>query len=102
MIIYSVSVSIEKSVAEDWKEWMLAHHIPEVMDTGCFESYTMCKMLEPLVDKQAITYNIQYRCLSEEVLSRYQKEYAPDLQASHNLRYNNRFHAFRSILAVVS
>ncbi|MBX7241900.1 MAG: DUF4286 family protein [Bacteroidia bacterium] len=100
MIIYSVSVSIDKKIADEWKSWMLSKHIPDVMATGCFEGYQMSKMLEPTVDDEADTYNIQYKCVSMEILDKYRNEFSPALQAEHSEKYKGRFAAFRSILEV--
>lgn len=102
MIIYSVSVSIDKSIAEEWKAWMLAKHIPDVMATGSFESYQMAKMIDPEVEEGSETYNIQYQCLSMEVLDKYRKYFSPKLQTEHNEKYKGRYAAFRSILEIVS
>ena len=36
MYIYNVTVSIEKSLADEWLTWMKTIHIPEVLATGYF------------------------------------------------------------------
>ena len=36
MLLYNVTVSIDKSIKEDWVSWMKKKHIPDVMNTGCF------------------------------------------------------------------
>ena len=59
MIIYNVTVNIEESIADEWKNWMINTHIPEVMDTQLFIKATMTKVL---VNEEmgGITYSIQY------------------------------------------
>jgi len=98
MIIYSVTVSVEKSIAEDWRTWMLDVHIPDVLATECFTSFSLQKILEPVVDENMVTFNVQYSAKNMEVYDLYRTLYAPKLQKEHSKRYENRFVAFRTIL----
>lgn len=97
MIIYSVTVAIEKAFAQDWQDWMLAHHIPEVIATGCFVGYKFHKQLEPAPEEGFITYNTRYECESLEKLATYQQHFAPALQKDHATRYEGKFKAFRNV-----
>ena len=45
MILYSVTVSIDPTVAEDWLDWMRKVHIPDVMATQCFTESRISKIL---------------------------------------------------------
>ena len=36
MIVYNVTVNIDKNIVDDWLTWMKEIHIPEVMKTGFF------------------------------------------------------------------
>lgn len=101
MIIYNVTVKIERSIHGDWVDWMRNVHIPEVMATGYFTKSTMLRLLEPPADEEGITYAIQYTCNNIEALRRYQEEESPALQAKVAERYEGKFFAFRTILKVV-
>ncbi len=102
MIIYSVTVSINKSVEDDWLRWMKEKHIPDVMNTGCFTSYRITRLLSPeSYDPDSTTYNIQYTLESLEKLQEYQHIHASPLQKEHEERYAGKFHAFRTILKEV-
>lgn len=98
MIIYSVTISLESEIFEEWKSWMLEHHIPAVMRTGFFTKYHMNILLEPPAEPGTITVNIQYECKSLADYSSYQEKDAPNLQAQHSERYKDRFVAFRTLL----
>lgn len=97
MIIYSVTVSIVEEIASEWQEWMLGHHIPEVIATGCFVGYVFHKQLDPPAEAGYITYNTRYECESLEILATYQKEFAPALQKDFANRYEGKFKAFRNV-----
>lgn len=97
MIIYSVTVSIATAFAQDWQDWMLKHHIPEVIATGYFVGYKFHKQLEPAAEEGFVTYNTRYECNSLEELTAYQQHFAPALQKDHAARYEGNFKAFRTI-----
>jgi hypothetical protein len=98
MIIYNVTVNIDDRVRDDWKDWMLSVHIPEVMDTGFFTEYKFCRLMNE--EPQGTTFAIQYFCPSMKRLQQYLDDFAPDLQKSHTERYKDKFVAFRTFLEV--
>jgi hypothetical protein len=100
MILYNVTISIDKRVESEWLRWMKSVHIPQVMATGCFQEYRMLKMLHE-DNMDSTSYAIQYLCAGLEEIRRYQAEYAEALQQEHSLRYPNLFASFRSLLEVV-
>lgn len=98
MIIYSVTVSIENELADDWLQWMQAVHIPAVMATGYFKGYTLQQVLEPVVDPDRINYNVLYEVESRETLEDYQQTAAPALQREHQKRYGENALAIRVVM----
>lgn len=98
MIIYNITVSlVDPTIQEEWLNWMKTKHIPEVMDTGCFISNKICK----LIADDEITYAIQYTCKDLATLEKYQTEFSPSLQEEHKKKYRGKFGAFRSLLEIV-
>ena len=68
MIIYSVTISLSPEIEEDWKNWMISKHIPDVMKTDMFVDKKMTKVIDGH-EEGAINYNIQYTCQSLEKLT---------------------------------
>ncbi len=103
MIIYNVTVSIEKQTEKEWVEWMRTVHVPEVIATGCFIEARMSKvMTEGMYEETPDpSYSIQYLCKTQQDYERYQTEFAPQLQQAHTQKYANKFGAFRTLLDVV-
>ena len=99
MIIYNVTVKIEKDVHDEWLHWMQTKHIPDVMDTGIFREYRLTKVL--VNEEDGATYSIQYLCDSTADLHKYQVNHAPALQAEHTEKYKDKFVAFRTLLEMV-
>jgi hypothetical protein len=100
MIVYNVTINIDREVESEWKRWMKSVHIPEVLATNCFENARMLKMMYE-EESQGTTYAVQYMAKSMEMIEQYQREFAEALQAEHSSRYKNKFVVFRSLLEEV-
>ncbi len=101
MILYNVTVSVEDGVADEWLEWMRAHHLPEVMATGYFVSHRLSRMIQPAPEPGTTTFAVQYYCTSQEKLTHYLERCAPRLREEHNRRYGHRAQAFRTVLEIL-
>jgi hypothetical protein len=100
MLLYNVTVTIDKDINEEWVHWMRTVHIPDVMMTGMFISYRMSRLLgHEHVDSEI--YSTQYLVKDMAHLLRYQEEFAPELQRQHSERYDGKYAAFRTLMEVV-
>ncbi len=100
MILYNVTIKINARTEADWLEWMRSVHIPDVMNTGLFESYKLCRLLHN-DDEGGTSYAIQYFCENMETFQHYQNNQAPTLQAEHTERYKGQYVAFRTLMEVL-
>ena len=100
MIIYTVTIHIEKDVEKKWLLWMKKEHIPEIMNLEIFNKNKMFKILHPHENMQQNykSYCIQYYCESIDHYNLYQNKYAKKLQKNHSIKYANKFKASREIL----
>jgi len=96
MILYNVTVSVDLEIEEEWVKWMKAHHIPDVMATGCFVDWKMFKVL--LQKEDSVTYSIQYFSKDLKHLQQYHSQYAKGLQITHQEKYLEKVVAFRTVL----
>ena len=101
MISYNVTVNVEDEIREEWLNWMKSTHLPEVMATGMFLSHQMFRLITMQVDETGTTYVIQYFLESMDHYNRYQKEFAPALQAQTRKAFGEKFTAFRSVMEQV-
>jgi len=99
MILYNVTVSIDDSVHDEWLEWMMTKHIPDVLATGLFIENKIFKIITEEGNEN--TYSIQYFLRSIEDYEKYQREFAPKLQFEHSDKYKDKFVAFRTIMESV-
>jgi hypothetical protein len=99
MFIYNVTVNISPDIQHEWLNWMQEIHVPDVMKTGCFVDSQILRVL--FVEDEGSTYSVQYRFLDMSDIERYQKEFAPALQADHKNKFGDKYVAFRTILEIV-
>ena len=99
MFIYNVTVNIAEDAHNEWLRWMKETHIPDVMKTGCFIDSQMLKVL--YVDDEGHTYSVQYKYLEMEDIEKYQKEFAPSLQADYKKKFEGKYAAFRTLLQIM-
>ncbi|WP_179333752.1 DUF4286 family protein [Winogradskyella costae] len=98
MIIYNVTLNIDKSISKEWLEW-IKEHIPLVLATGHFKEAKLTKVL--VEDDEADTYSVQYRAHSREDLTTYYTEHAERLKQDGLQRFGDKVLAFRTELEVV-
>ena len=98
MIIYNVTVNIDKSITKEWLEW-IKEHIPQVLATGKFKEAKLTKVL--VEDDETDTYSIQYRAHSREALDSYYTKDAERLKQDGLKRFADKMLAFRTELQVI-
>ena len=99
MIIYNVTVSIDKAVETEWLDWMKNTHIPDVINTQLFLDCTISRVLSEEIGGQ--TYAVAYSCKSMEDYNLYKTKFATELQEEHREKFAGKFAAFRTLLEVV-
>ena len=96
MIIYNVTCNVENEILEEWLQWMLETHIPDVMQTGFFLEANINKVISSNDD--GTTYAISYSCENMKNLHEYQLKFSSELQRKHINRYGEKVVSFRTIL----
>lgn len=101
MIIYNVTINIDESVHEQWLNWMQTKHIQEMLNTGCFKSARLVKVL---VEEEmgGVTYSVQYLAETKEALEDYKQNHAPLLRNEGMNLFADKMLAFRTDLEIIS
>ena len=100
MIIYNVTIKVEQSIADAWLQWLLNEHIPDIMQTGCFSSHKVVRLLE-VDETEGPTYAIQYHADSKADYNRYIEIHASHMRQKSFDKWGNGFMAFRSVMQVI-
>ena len=100
MIIYNVTIKVNWAIAEDWLQWMQQTHIPDVLNTGCFEKHQLIRLLET-DETEGPTYAVQYYTSALSRYDNYLQNFAPKLREETVNKWGDKFIAFRSLMQVV-
>jgi hypothetical protein len=100
MILYNVTIGIDKEIESEWVDWMKSEHIPEILNTGIFFQHKFYKVLSH-DDETSVSYCIQYFTENIEEFNLYLKDHAPIFVEKHRAKYKDRHVAFRTLLEEV-
>lgn len=101
MIIYNVTIKVDKSIAAEWLAWLKEEHIPEVTGTGCFTSANILRLLD-IDESEGPTFAIQYMAESKALYNRYTELFAGPMRQKSFEKWGDKFIAFRSVMQVVN
>lgn len=100
MVVYNVTISLDKSIAIEWTKWMKEVHIPSIMETGHFRDCKLCRV-QDVEEEGGMTFAVMYTAKSKEDLDAYHENHAPRLQQEHTAKFSGKFAAFRTMLNVL-
>lgn len=101
VVIYNVTVKVEKSVADDWLRWQIQEHGPQIIATNCFSKFVALRLLEQ-DDEDGVTYAIQYFADTRQNYERYLAEFADHFKKESQIKWGQKFIAFRTLMQVVN
>ena len=101
MLIYNVTVSINKTHEAEWVQWMKQVHIPHVLNTGLFTQHQFYKVLSH-DDEATSSFCTMYYVERLNNFERYLNEFAPALRAEVDQKFGGQYAAFRTLLEEVS
>jgi hypothetical protein len=100
MIIYSVTISIDNEVHDQWFKWMKNNYIPDLLSSGLIVENKILKLLTE-VDNQGTTYSFQYYLNNMNDYNQLEHTILPAVQNSLYDLYKNRYVEFTTLLEVV-
>jgi hypothetical protein len=100
MIIYNITIKIEWSIAENWLDWMRSAHIPEVIETGCFDRHQLVRLLQ-VDETEGPTYAVQYYATTLSKYDAYLQHHAPALQKKISDKWGEKYIDYRTLMQVV-
>ena len=100
MIIYNVTLKVDKEIVAEWLQWMKEVHMPELMKTGLFSENKLCRLLEQ-DETDGATFVAQYFCKSMTEYNKYISEHSQVMREKGMQLFGGKFAAFRTVMEVV-
>ena len=101
MLIYNVTVSVNKTIETDWVQWMKDVHIPHVLNTGLFTGHQFYKVLSH-DDPSTSSFFTMYFVSALDNFVKYLNDFAPALRQEVDKRFGGQYAAFRTLLEEVT
>jgi hypothetical protein len=98
MVIYEVTLTIQSSIAGEYRTW-LDRHIGELLQIDGFEAATTYEQVDTVEDHVVIV--VQYSMRDLESLDRYFATDAVRMRAAAVERFGSQFSASRRVLRLV-
>ena len=99
MILYNITILVDKSIEQEWLEWITIKHIPNVLKTGCFLSAKINRIINNNEPNQS--FAISYECESMKKMHLYKTKYSKKLSNDYLERFGNKTDSFRTLLEVI-
>lgn len=101
MIIYNVTIKVDREIRDEWLHWLKNEHIPDMISTGCFTHAVILHLIEA-DDHEGATYAIQYHTESQALYDRYIEKFSDSMRKKGTGKWGDRFIAFRTVMEVVN
>lgn len=96
-VAYEVNLSVDATVAEDFRRW-LAEHVHEILALPGFVAARTWRVADPPPPAGTVQWCVQYTLSDRAELQRYLQDHAPRLRAAGVARFGDRFSASRRVL----
>lgn len=100
MILYNVTIKVHDSIHKEWLQWLKEIHVPDVMQTQCFSSFKILRLLE-IDETEGPTYAVQYFAESKALFNLYIEKFAKQMRDNSFTKWGDKFIAFRSVMQIV-
>ena len=100
MLLYNVTIGIDRAVEQQWLTWMRERYIPAALSSKLFLDSKMFKVLHD-DDEATVSYSVQFFAQSIVEVSEYLEKFEPALGGELMNRFKDRHVAFRTLLEEV-
>ncbi|MCH7398835.1 DUF4286 family protein [Belliella sp. DSM 107340] len=100
MILYNITVNVEKDVEKEWLDWMKNTHVPYIMETGLFVENKMFRIMHDSEDG-GINYSVQFFAKDMQSVMTYQNTYFDAHNAIVQQKFPKKLAIFMTLLESV-
>jgi len=97
MLLYNVTVGIDKEIETQWLAFIKSNYGPRVIGTGLFLDFKVYKVLTH-DDDTSVSYSMQFFSDSIENVLLYLNKHAPAIVEDHRRQFKDRHIVFNTLL----
>ena len=99
-LLFNMTINIDHDAHDRWISWMTRQHIPAIMNTRCFESWKISRVLGA-DESTGVNYAIQFVVPSAEKFNEFRENQMSKLQEVHSQEFGNKYVSFMTLLQTV-
>ena len=99
MLLYNVTVIIEEKVADHWCDWMKNNHIPQLMDSGCFQSHQMFRIIDS--PNEGVSFSVQFTVGTERDYESFKNNFEQAFIGEMYAGYPDKLVAFSTVMEII-
>jgi len=100
MIVYNITIRVERSIDEAWLQWQKEEQIPAILETKLFTEYRIYKLMEQ-DEIEGNTYIIQLFANTAAQLQEFLQIHDQRLREKAFKKWGDRFISFRTTMELV-
>lgn len=100
MVLFSLTVNIDKQIEEEWLEWMRESFVPNLWLTGYFQEKRFLRLLNE-TENDGVTYSLQLTVNSLTRAKEFEANHLQDFRQILYGKYTGRLVDFYTILETV-
>lgn len=100
MFVYNITSKVDHAIVQEWLQWQMQTHIPEMLATQLFLDHRFYKLLDHAEDFDE-TFAIQFFCESKQKYEAYLQHFAPALRQKSQKKWGDKVVSFRTRLESV-
>jgi hypothetical protein len=97
MLLYNVTIGVDKEIESEWLTWMKQYYLPKAMETDAFTGFKIYKVLTH-EDESSVSYSVQYFSDDIEKVVYYLNNEGKILVEEHRARFKGRHAVFNTLL----
>ena len=100
MIVYNITIRVDRSIDEAWLQWQKEEQIPAILETKLFTEYRIYKLMEQ-DEIEGNTYIIQLFADTAAQLQEFLQIHDQRLREKAFEKWGDRFISFRTTMELV-
>ena len=101
MIIYNITTLVSWPIHDDWKEWLMKEHLPDLMGTQLFSQFQVVRLMEVNED-EGPTYAVQLYLRNISDFRTYRDKHLEAFQQKEKDAWGDYATSFASLMEVIN
>jgi S-adenosylmethionine:tRNA-ribosyltransferase-isomerase (queuine synthetase) len=100
MLLYNVTIGIDKEIEKEWLAWIKMHYLPTIAATGFFSDSKVYRIITH-DDENSVSYSIQFFADRIENVVQYLDQHTGTIIETHRQKFKDRHVVFNTLLEEV-